>query len=54
MKQVEVEKREINVGLQINTHNVGSVEMNDTTNLICNCSEALFVNYDYHFYIIVF
>ena len=45
MKQVEVQKIEINVSLQINTHNVGSVEINDTTNLVCNCSKALFVYY---------
>ena len=43
MKQIEVQKIEIDVGLQINTHNVGSLEINDHTNLICNCSKALFV-----------
>ena len=43
MRQVQVEKIEINVGLQINNHNVASVEINDHTNLICNCSKAVFV-----------
>ena len=38
-----MQKIDINVGLQINTYNVGSVEINDHTNLICNCSKALFV-----------
>ena len=45
MKQVEVQKIGINVGPQINTGNVGSIEINDTTNLICNCSKALLVYY---------
>ena len=38
-----MQKIEINVGLQINTHNVDSVEINDHTNLICNCSKEVFV-----------
>ena len=44
MRQVQVEKIEITVGLQINNHNVASVEINDHTNLICNCSKAVFVS----------
>ena len=52
MTEVEVQKIKINVGLQINTHNVDSVEINDHTNLICNCSKGVFVYFIYQDFIL--
>ena len=43
MKCEEDFKCEVNVGPQINCENVDSVEINDKTNLLCNCSRVYYL-----------
>ena len=44
MKNQRMKKVEVNVGPQINFADaVESIEINDTTNLICNCSKVSIV-----------
>ena len=57
MAQIEVKKTEVNVGLQINIDNdVAAVEINDTINLICNCSKAVIIllRFSYSFFSVCF